>query len=375
MKKLSLVISLLFLLACAKSNNKPSPQGGQDSGGGNIVFSTDTEVEKAYNDVVKDLPRAVNEILNLGFLANVTDDEKLYLLLAFKQKIIDLVPEKDRLEIDRSALDPRILEEEIFDLNRTPEQAPLFIAFKKLIDSSEIKIKRDGPCSAQDNPHGYGSIKEFKIGSPICISFYKLKTVPKDSLYKEILGVLLHEYLHALNFNERAAVLIQSVITNNSSIASGPYYYRVFEPVQGESQKHDLVEDADTLKSFAEKNGKIKAEDLMRFCGTLKETSISRQLLYQKYSKYIAENKRSWLDKKIISESTLLDLELAIPLSEMGFDLSFRESLNSAYESCDQGKPLTLTVELKTELLNIYKQIYIATDAMDEIDSYLEKVY
>ncbi|MES2769410.1 MAG: hypothetical protein V4596_09720 [Bdellovibrionota bacterium] len=367
MKYLVLLLFSITIISCSKTENKSVVQGGQDSGGGNTVFSTDKEIEDTYLEVIEDLPKAVNSILDLYFIESVSNKEKKILLRAFKNKLTELVPEEERAQIDKE-----IEDHEMYSMKERP--APLRRAFEKIVKASEIIIKKDGPCASQDKPHGYASIKEFKIGSPICISFYQLKTIPQDSLYKEILGVMLHEYLHALDFGEKNAITIQTVITSSFSILTKTLKGG-FEPLSNNFQRGFLAANTEVIKKYSSMVGKLKEEEQAELCKNIAEMSLLGQSLYQIYTKALRENKKWLLDKKIINERIVLNLERALHPMVLTFGLDSIEELKPITTKCDAGEQVEITYALQAHLIILYTEIFIAIDAMEEIDLLLSSIY
>lgn len=194
---MKIILNPLFLMillisnGCSKSHST-KPQGGQDSGGGDVNVSAIEDVEYNYKRAIKD---AADLYTAFFYDISFASAEKKLLQKAVLNRL--------GIEVKRNFV-------EIKELEDVPFAKREKILFSDLLQSSKINIQKNDLCRSREK-HGAASIKELKYKSDICISFLALKNVPKESLYREILALLLHEYTHALGFNEVDAQKIQQM--------------------------------------------------------------------------------------------------------------------------------------------------------------------
>jgi hypothetical protein len=166
------------IVACEK-HNAQTAQGGQDSGGGNTTASSLEEVEFYYQRSMSHINNILYTFLSPSTYVYFKDEKKTELLSGLDKSVRDVG------------------------------------GIETLIKSTPIIIKRNGPCISKDKLHASASIKSFEFGSPICLSFTELTKIPKSSLEREIISLLLHEYAHSMGYDENSAVTIQNALIQN----------------------------------------------------------------------------------------------------------------------------------------------------------------
>jgi hypothetical protein len=174
------------VVACSKKTDYQTTQGGQDSGGGNTSNSSIEDVEFYYRRVIPQLPTILSRFFFEGTISKFKSEQKRQLLTAVINKI----------NTDK---------EHYSDKNM----------IEQFITKFPINIKKNSSCNSIDKKHAHASIQKFEVGSPICISFSELTKNPKSSLEREIVSLLLHEYMHGLGYNEEDATTIQNALLVN----------------------------------------------------------------------------------------------------------------------------------------------------------------
>lgn len=239
------IIFVLVCSSCSRTRNNPV-QGGQDSGGGNVTASNLVDVEFYYKKAVAQLPYILEVFFKVKTIQNFTNLEKRKLFFSVVDKLMSL------------------------DKAPSPK---LERAVGILLKSSKINIEKTKSCRSKDKEHSYASIKDFNIGSPICISFHELSKLPPSSLEREIISLLLHEYLHALNIDETNIVVIQESLTYNFDkiFLHGIKTFTQREKYKGHTRINFYV---DTLSSYLEKSQNITQKDWENFCSTSDAISL-----------------------------------------------------------------------------------------------------
>lgn len=271
MIKLSTILKLVFnasiiagVVACAKTQHQTA-NGGQDSGGGNTTASTMEDVQEAYSYAKE----------NIGNI--------FYSLMyaRYKNKIRENYVDRLRKRLEKL----------------TPE-ADEYKGIDLLVESTSFKMKYDGPCSSKDNLHADASIKEFKVTSEVCVSFSQLTKLPKDSLDKQISGLLVHEYTHALGFNEKDAVEIQSIVVDNFDLIQPNLYH---DPSDQQLFDNDYF----MFEGLTElSKGKLIAQNWMETCALIAQIepfSIDLRhqdaALYDRFGRALIKRKLLTLDQ------------------------------------------------------------------------------
>lgn len=359
--KLLLIFFVVWSVSCSKSRNDSTLQGGQDSGGGNIVFSTEQDVSAAYAEAIQNLPIILFSLTENDFLDNVYDSEKRFLLLALKIKLQDLQENKS---LHNRFNNYDMTKQNLPYGDELPDLLDLSI---RLINNSEIKINRESHCSSMDKPEAYASTKEFKLGSPICLSFQKLKAVPKDSLYKEILGVLLHEYLHTLEFNEENIIILQSIMTENFyAITQLPIFINK-DDLNISIYSVELPIHLYAVQKALRKNAgeKIAGDEKSKFCKKLNTILFTSEVLSKKYANLLSINKVMLINKKIMNESIAEDLESVFAR------MASQYKLKALLSSCANELEIIINHENKEALILLNSRTLAGIDAIEEIETYL----
>lgn len=183
--KILFTVFAIFLSACSSNVEQSTKQGGQDSGGGNTTTASLKNVEFYFDSLILIPPKA---LLHLVINSDRFDDIRV-------KNILDRV-------------------RHIFESQATQTKSNFEKVALSFYEKSPILLQ-DAACSSVDKKHATASIRALEIGSPICVSKKELMRIPSESLEREIIALLIHEYLHALGFEEREAQLIQHAFLKN----------------------------------------------------------------------------------------------------------------------------------------------------------------
>lgn len=176
----------------------PAEKGGQDTGGGFVAYSTSEEVNAALDKALElaTEPRA---------------DKNIY---AQFWKYFGRTLKPEFIKTPRHIF-PKISgpTDGAIDLDAKSEiySSPVLAAFK----SNKIDRLKSGNCLKSDVlSHNDASVSSFTVNADICISIGNLTRIPRKSLLREILGLLLHEASHMGGADELEAREWQSAFTN-----------------------------------------------------------------------------------------------------------------------------------------------------------------
>lgn len=167
-----LIPTLILSISCGK-NNSSKPQGGQDSGGGDTLGSTNKEIYTA----LKNKHQIFNEL----------------------QELIFSIPLKFPPNTPINEL--KGFEEEWY-FKFSSANIDLFNIVGNLI------VKDD--CYDKYGEQKTASVSNHEEDGGICISINKLSKVSSNSLYKEITLILIHEISHLIGYEEDGAVKMQN---------------------------------------------------------------------------------------------------------------------------------------------------------------------
>jgi hypothetical protein len=188
---LTLVLSLTHFITACQSNKTAAPapivapaaekQGGVDGGGGDILQSTEYQVERAVNLAFKGSMGHV--FYNLG----LTKVEDPYVKRIMERMYNDQVGEKN-----------------------WPKSQPVF---QNLV-ATKYKLQKEGCKEEGGKSHAMG-VDHFKLQETICVSTDTLRALPPEDLHEQIVGLFAHEFAHHFSFNEYDAVKFQTYIVHN----------------------------------------------------------------------------------------------------------------------------------------------------------------
>jgi hypothetical protein len=189
MKKAVFCLSILILLGCAKSEDSkrdgspapaPAPlktdsQGVADFGGGDILLSSEEEVNTAIDNSLA-LINEMKEDTDTLLVMNASDSKsELFKKVIYKNE---------------------------------QENMAVYLA------KSKIDRKKTGACQGDNDRHTSASVSQHKLGADICLSIEKLRVTVAASLEPQIISLLAHETAHLLGYGEEEAISVQKEIYN-----------------------------------------------------------------------------------------------------------------------------------------------------------------
>ncbi len=194
----------MLVVSCNKTPSKSTapqatatPQGGQDVGGGDALGSTEEEVRFAVQSAIV----AIQDI----------NGDELYKV----NPIRDII-----LSLRNSELDPvamKIFYPKGWDHKEQKKIFPIITPeglFKQKFKKGNIVWKSKGPCAAEGHRHSDASVSSHRIGADVCLSIENLRKIPKESLFKEMIGLLIHEIAHLEGFKETEALKLHKYINH-----------------------------------------------------------------------------------------------------------------------------------------------------------------
>lgn len=191
-----LAVTLAFVIdGCAKSNSSVSKNskdsvsadGGQDSGGGSVAYST-------YDQVNSTLDTAIN-------LAGERDASKNIVVQFWRSKGQN--SESSSISVPKN----------IFPFNYSPVQ--IIENDPKMFESpalhalllNRITRLRAGDClNSKDQAHKDASVSQLSLKGEICFSIGNLMRIPPSALLREVLSLVIHEAAHLGGADEAVAV-------------------------------------------------------------------------------------------------------------------------------------------------------------------------
>lgn len=236
---------VLPITACSKKDlksNTPSSQGGQDSGGGEILKSTEEEVLDAIQE-------ALYFFENSGFSRNskLSFFESLEEIIV-SDKTVSEDPNKQRTQ--------KIIEEILVQTERSTLHKQIFGQSKVSYDM------KDCPGVAD---HKDAAVSEHKIGATMCFNIKELMNFAPSNLHKELIALIAHEFGHLLGYRETDAQLIQDLVKSSwkdfESLAEQVLLENAWKSYVGvmnalNKAKLELLNDQDTRKRLVERKQK-----------------------------------------------------------------------------------------------------------------------
>lgn len=193
-----------FLSACQKADTHRSQSthgqtvtageggGGVDGSGGNTHKSSKSEVQTAFDEVLKDLPGRLNQIYkNLRLVDKLYDDQ-------YGGGAHELMNDFISAVQDRVHTGPQP-----YGVN---------------LQNGQIKIKlQNSVCRGAHEQTAGRAVGDIDHGA-ICISLERLKNVPPNVLHEEIFALLVHELSHLRGFSEEKAVRLQKLVASHPGV-------------------------------------------------------------------------------------------------------------------------------------------------------------
>lgn len=149
-------------------------QGTQDTGGGDTVGSTETYVRNMI--------------------------ENTLLLKHDLESIIRMIGSRE--------IGPKLEREFLEKWKKT------YLKSKINLERVIKNIKISNICLDKNNNIKHGSVTENTINAQICIGIKSLEFIPPEALKKQIHSLLIHEISHMLNYSEKDATKIQTILIN-----------------------------------------------------------------------------------------------------------------------------------------------------------------
>ncbi len=234
---LILVLSLTVVLSCSKTPSKSlTPQGGQDVGGGDTLGSSEEEVRFAVQS-------AIVAIQDIYGYENIKLNPLRQIIQSLKNTDLEPVAKKIFFPVGWLEHD-NIVRQEFSSIEEYFNQK-----FKK----GRIVWKQSGACSAENSRHTDASVSAHQNGADVCISIENLKSIPRESIFKEVIGLLIHESAHLEGFKEKEAVKIQKKISEELSRYK-TYYSLGFEQEKIKNNLKNALDNVNQMKELFEKD-------------------------------------------------------------------------------------------------------------------------
>lgn len=187
-------LSLSLVLSCSKAPSKSlAPQGGQDVGGGDTFGSSEVEVRFAVQSAVV----LIQDIYGRD------NDSPL-------RKIV-----RDLMGTDLDEMARKVFFINGWDshdeINTEKFQTPEDFHNQKFVKGNLI-WKEKGSCLADGSRHTDASVSAHQHGADVCLSLENLMRIPRESLLKEVLCLLIHESAHLEGYREADALRLQKKI-------------------------------------------------------------------------------------------------------------------------------------------------------------------
>jgi hypothetical protein len=197
--------------------------GVTDSGGGEIKPSSRAEVIESIEtawEMATVIPITENLISSLQFIIDIPYSE-----LSYAQRILK---DPSHSRNYRLAHENELHLRQQLDQANTSEDSyydylEAWITAFKVSDSyrhagsalSESEIEFQDICYDANGEEKDATVSEHRLGATICFSIERLTRIPRASLVREILGLIVHEWAHVLGEDEDVANEMQEFFMAN----------------------------------------------------------------------------------------------------------------------------------------------------------------
>lgn len=234
---LILALSLTVVLSCSKTPSKSlTPQGGQDVGGGDTLGSSEEEVRFAVQSAVV-LIQDIYGQENDNPLRKIVRDLIGTDLEGIAQKVFFMSGWEAHDQVNTEEF-------------QTPEDF-----HNQKFKKGNLVWKEKGSCLADGSRHTDAAVSAHQQGADVCLSLENLMKIPRESLLKEVLCLLIHESAHLEGYREADALRLQKKICDEL------IKVQTFYDIQSESKKikthlnHALIS-VKKIKSLVAENKK-----------------------------------------------------------------------------------------------------------------------